>query len=502
MNAIKRLSAEIASNEIGSWQSFFCEEKAKKLQSDFERFDNKSMAILCDNDNEIDVMIFDEENREIEGIFFDSMAKLRAQMANMEKENGESQEKESTANKAAVIDSAQQQLALASTEIKVIDSAKEKATVPALEKFAMKNWHKFEKEFREKIESNDELKADEKFMALSEACENTVAFDIVGLAGNDYKKAFEKLKSAFGTAYKQAQFFMQKLLSIPKIAEANGKEIMTLIGRAEMCVTGMKRNSMENCEQFIPFLVIEKLDGGTRMAWERHNKILSDSYAISKPVDAQKDYLPDWKSLKQFLEDEAEITTQYGNAMKNKAIDKSASTGHGVGTCEVGKKSMALETAEAHEKLINKSTTVKNLAQAKSNEKITLTSAPNLGMAAQRAIENRQSNAYQQEKPNKFCECVTKHPLHKCFAFKALNISGREEYILERGICAQCLQAVHIGTNCLDPLANRYCARCWPNNVKHNSMLCVVSYEKAQKQLAIVTPIGSTPQWSHEENWN
>lgn len=69
-DAIKRLQIEMQ-NDLGKWDVFTVEEKALKLQSDYEKFEAKNMTIACDEGADDEIRKQCEAMRmEIDSLFF------------------------------------------------------------------------------------------------------------------------------------------------------------------------------------------------------------------------------------------------------------------------------------------------------------------------------------------------------------------------------------------------------------------------------------------------
>lgn len=460
IDTIKRMKNDIEEN-IDKYGFFDLDERVKKLQSDWHKLEAKNLQIKCEKKSkDFDVEHFDRENQEIGNLCMDLKAKIRTKMADLENEkemanSGNGKSDDVSISDAEVI---AQAISVASKEneqkSKVLENKKAIQIESSVLAFGMKfntaNWLEFEKEFSEKVNGNGQLNNVEKLKLLYTACSHTEAEPILALlSSNDYTQAFNKLRDTFGTAYVQTNFFVKQLTRIRALENPNAMDFSSLVNRVEDCIAHMQPHLVKGFEQLIPFIIIEKLDENTRLAWERHRKILASSCEQGASEFTQSSYIPDWQALKVFLEDEADFYLQYRGDTSG-IEDEFA--------------------AQASNQIQNK---VK--------------------------VQAATSNQKQMSKVNSYCNCEYRHPLHKCPVFMALSLEERERKVARLGLCVRCLRS-HSG-ECLEPLNNQNCQRCWPKAVKHNGMLCPIRVQKAKEALAIVTPINSQPAWKAGDDW-
>lgn len=447
--AIKRTSMSVSSN-LGSWNIFMIEEKAKILKADFDKFSLKVMACLCENDvQKAEKAKGYEEMLEIENLYCETMAKLKERMAMLQiGEEANNQE-----------DGKGTEFALGKCE-KVSIPEKETNECKSGElafdtvKFSVANWSDFEKDFTEKVNVNDQLSNEKKLELLYKACAYTEAEPILAqLSNNDYAEAFGKLQKTFGTAYMQTSFFVKQLMRIEALENPNAMELISLVKHVDNCIARMKTHLVDGFEQLIPFLIVEKIDENTRLAWERHRKALASSCEKSASTFTQKTYIPDWNTLKLFLEDEADLLVQFRNEAAG--IDNEF-------------------LAEASKKI-------------QSDVK----------------VQAATSNKNQMAKVNVYCECTNRHQFHKCPEFMALGLADREKKVAQLNLCVRCLRSHKYG-DCYEETNNTNCRACWPTVVKHNSMLCPVRVKKMKgnEAMAIVTPMNMQPAWKPEDSWH
>lgn len=471
INTIKKAEKSINNNiDCTSWYEL--DERQKKLQSDFQKLESKNMTIAgMDHDFVIDETEFENENEKMGELCVKLKAKLKEKMAVLERKAdfskantqlGDENEKLVTEN--------ENEKAKQNQESEKANNQMKSGTLLTLSslKFSIPEWHVFQEEFESKVIDNGDLNNEEKLKALLNACELTEAeLVLLRLGERNVESAFNKLKQQFGTAYAQANYFTQALLSIPSLTANHPNDYLNLVNSVDYCIAGLERHmSNDKFVQLIPLMVVNKFDNQTRINWERFRSILL------KTCDEKDKFLPDWCTLKGFLQDEAEYHAQFA-------------TGN-------GKQS----TGDTKESELSWHTVAKNTEASKSLSSAHTGDVTSLAKANEIRFGNKQEN-----KPNEHCDCAYWHPLHKCKRFLAMNINEREDFIRDRKVCGQCLLAAHMGTPCKDPKANQFCNRCKPfKQVKHNSMMCTLAYNKVN-QIAVVPPSNSQPIWNADEEW-
>lgn len=454
------------------------DERQKKLQSDYQKFESKSLAILG-MDAEIEKAKFEKENEEMAELCVKLKAKVKQKMAQLDAKAMEKRADDTAAQAAAAVGAQKNAQQSNVIEKKVEGDSDEKSVainektdsqkagsasigLPSL-RFSIPEWHHFEKEFDAKVMKNEGLNDDLKLTALLIACEQTEAGRLLARLGErNVATAFNELKETFGTSYAQADYFTQALLSIPNLSAKSPQEYLSLVNSVDYCIAGLNRHiENENCVHLIPFMVLSKLDCQTRSNWERYRSMLL------KTCDEKETFLPDWCTMKGFLQDEAHYQARFNLATGD---SDASDSWHCDG---------------------------KSTAETKAHDKLALAS----GVKTQ--AQSDQAHASWQSKPNLHCDCDVWHRLHKCPDFLAMTINQREKYIRDRNVCGQCLLTAHMGVPCEDPKANQYCYRCstYKEKVKHNSMLCKVTYNKVNN-IAIVTPANSQAAWNSSDDWN
>lgn len=432
---IRQMKAE-AEAHMDSWQYFALDERTKKIQSDLHKLEAKNMAIECmEKTTEFQADEFRNENSEVYRLCLDLKAQLRAKMASFCKESAEptSDRQPACENENDAIEGQ------GKLHARKMAEAATPVTTPMVQTFGgIADWNRFEKEIQQKITENDNLQSEQKFAALINACVGTEAeFVVTQLGENSYDKAVEKLKSAFGNKYKQTMHYINELARIPRLENPSAMDLSSMTNGIEHCYTKLIELLGKGVEQWIPFYAISKMDNDTRVAWERQTKALALSWAQTEQGWAASEYLPSWQAVKAFLEDEAQLHLQFLEKVVHANATRQVSTGISRAYHEV--------------------------------------SACNSANNMQRRTGN--TSGAHRSKPNPHCECDYWHPLHKCDVFKAMDLDHRADYCFQNEICVRCLLAAH-SQACADPVANQWCTRCAPEQVKHNSMLCPVSYRR------------------------
>lgn len=426
---------------VDNYSYFALDERLKKIQSDLHKFEAKNLQIAC-ADKGIE---FDETAFGNEN---DEMGRLCLDLkAKIRIKMAELDKKENDLKSFAA------EIEHSSTEIEqsaVRQGNAHETQSPKIEfpKFnGIFNWQRFEDGIKAKLAENATLTNEEKFIELTTACLGTEAEQIVTRLGdNDFEKAFEKLKGVYGSKYKQIHHAIHELLKIDRLTCSNGFEITSSVNKIDEIVKFLEQIGEKKFANWVPFLAIGKMDSDTRFAWERQIKIQAKSWAQAESERFMHEFVPDWPDVKVFLQDEAELHFQYH------------------------KEAVVMQTGEK-----------KAFAQASASD------------------NNKKARI------NNHCDCDDRHPIHKCNVILAMNLSERINYMRKNKICIQCLWSAHPGGDCADPLANRFCLRCQPDKVKHNSLLCPISYEKARQRMAIVTPMNSAPNWqanTNDEIWD
>lgn len=129
-------------------------------------------------------------------------------------------------------------------------------------KFHQADWIEFESDFSNKIIKNEQLTNEEKLKFLYEACAMTEAEPILArLNTSDCSQALNKLSDTFA----QTNFFVKQLLALKTLENPNAMDFGNLVKAVDNCMTRIKAHVKVGFDQLIPFIIIEKLDGGTRV---------------------------------------------------------------------------------------------------------------------------------------------------------------------------------------------------------------------------------------------
>lgn len=291
------------------------------------------------------------------------------------------------------------------------------------------------------VHENKDIKSVTKFQALKTACvgEAAGALGEWDLTDENYLKAFARLKAIYEDEYMQTQAFMQKLLRLPRMRDNSSKTIRKMIDTVQQHIVGANRCiKTDEAHPYAVFTVIDKMDSNTFSAWEKHRRALTEAQQQAAETDEDGNQIrlgkliPSWKELEQFLE--SEVTIRVHAESREGSNKQTQHTQH----------------------------TQSNQPKQKPFKKNRFNKKP-----------NNQAKNYPSYV---ICgACDGNHPVHKCDAFKAMNLLGRKNTACEKQLCVKCLRKSHEG-DCEIKRCNDACPQC-PNKF-HNSLLCPNS-EKA-----------------------
>lgn len=286
-------------------------------------------------------------------------------------------------------------------------------------------WFSFKNEFEASAAKKPRMSSEEKFDELNQRCYGEAKMIVTRLSGNDFAKAMENLNNVFGSVYKQLQHLLNQLLEIPAIQSPSRNTINALVNKANKCEAGLKQvNRLDEFDAILTLLIVSKLDGETKRAWDRQRLVLANSWCQAsgegQTVRKLADYMPPWEQLKKFLESEVLIYEFDPN-----------------------------EGASCSTYRPNKN-------------------------ANQATVSSTQAMAVAKRSAPIFLQCVLCtgiHPKYKCEAFIGMSLIDRWEHVRKEKLCQQCLRPQHQG-KCIAPGCNQACTYCSPAAVFHNSLLC------------------------------
>lgn len=444
-----------------AWSTIEIEEYIKLLQSDFEKFEAKATQILCGDDaNEAESKQAKEDFSEIRKKYTQAKVILRQKMQSMHSKQinqATSSETISSENLGATPSMTQQ----------AVESKSSQVIFPKF-KGSLSEWKQFSEEFINAMNSKVGMNAQMKFDALQASCSSEVNSMIIQSCANDYDKAWKKLNSMYGNAYRQAQFHMQKLLAIPNMQVANASTLRDTIIKLNDCATSLKHVfKFEQSDIFVVLVAAAKLDQETKRAWERHRAALAISWAATEENDSIKrepdEYLPSWQALHDFLESEIEIY----------AYDRS------------NEGAAALPISDIHAPSTSK-VVAKQAAKVESNPKWSdmVQSDLHKNMAAVMPI-NALANEKKHFAPFLQCNlCEFVHPKHKCPVYKQMTFHDKKNHVAAKDLCIKCVRPIHPG-QCEDPSCNEKCPTCFKKKnitAYHNSSLCPTKEEEKQQR--------------------
>lgn len=291
-------------------------------------------------------------------------------------------------------------------------------------------WKSFHDKWVASMHTNDKVKTIVKFQNLQAACISDAkgALGEWDLTDENYLKAWERLKSIYEDDYMQVQSFMQKLSALPRMNGSTSKAIRDTIDAVQKHIHGLQRYiDIDLKHPYVVFSVIGKMDTETYRAWEKHRPSLAKADAERNGIDPDNarpgKYIPTWKELEAFLENEvtirvhAERHSNYGMLRQNNQ--------------QISKK---------QQKRFNK----QSLFDANNDTNYATPQCP---------------------------ICNGPHQIYKCQSFIDMNLVARQNQVAEHELCVRCLQKFHAG-RCANKRSNLMCPKCLPENRHHNSMLC------------------------------
>lgn len=307
-------------------------------------------------------------------------------------------------------------------------------------------WPKFAEEFA-KVHNNAALNDTEKFDMLKQACSTKLAEMLQALYENDYNKAWNKLNEMYGSTYKQTQFYVQKLLMIPRITTMSSETVQILYRQVRECEYGLKQTKqVETNNAIMMFIVLSKFDENLTRAWERHRKALANSMVKDENDNKQAMLInmPSWDAFMSFLCDEAEL--YHSNA------------------------SQPMQGS--------------NPEQAVDKSNIQCTSK-------QASMQDYNANHYP-----KCILCPGYHYPYRCNVYKAMHHDAKWEFVKRANLCIRCLHEAHEGP-CEDEKSNKVCPKCYAEY--HNSTLCPKNKDR-ERVTAQVQPMQK--QQMQQKSWN
>lgn len=406
--------------EFGMWTKGQLKENANKIREDQLALDEAVVLMISEEDN-LD-QEFHTENSELDDAIVQAKAKIsdRLDELNAQSVNVTNNQEETPKN--------------FTIEVQATDAA---GNLP-------NTWGTFDgdyakwKSFRDRwlsLHKNTKVKTLVKFQNLKTACIGAAA-GAVGewdLTDENYTKAWDRLCSIYDDDYMQVQSFMQILKTLPRMKKSSSGSIRNVIDTVQKHINGLKQyNTSDHSCIYAVFAVIDKMDTETYRAWEKHRRALAKAELQANEANVEGSvkinigkYIPKWSELELFLEGEVAIRVHAENRGEAEPVEQ-----------------------EQNQNTFNK--------RFNRNKRFKHTN------------DNKRGDVPE------FLRCVlcpSTHPLYKCEAFKAMNLTGRKEHIKEHELCAKCLRPNHSGP-CADDRNNRECPQCKPAIRFHNSSIC------------------------------
>lgn len=436
------------------WSAGELTERMNALQSDFEKFEAKHIQLKCEKALTPEMQ---DEYIKVEASVIAMKGKMRSRVEQL--------------SSCEAMKSNEMQKSI-DAEAKVSTTEKSPIEFEFFEKFTgdQSEWDEFKSKFIEKVHERSDVSAEQKLDVLMRSCAVEMA-SILSIEPN-YSEAWSKLNRMFDNAYNQALYAIRAIQSLPKMQQASGGQICSLVRTVNKIAKILqKRDIFSTFDKAIALSVIAKLDGETRNNWHRHQTVLAESWAqvdeaSSVPRNAC-DYMPDWESVKMFLSSEAEIFGK--QSMQSKIENTKAIVAH------------AEQNNASHD----------GQGVLRQSNEAYVTSIQALAEAKKFQPEFLQCN---------LCDGI--HPKYKCEVFIGMSFQERWNHVRRFALCAKCLRSDHAGP-CAQKTCNQACPACLPSQLFHNSFLCSVKWPAATGESANEASNVSTNRthWNANEPW-
>lgn len=440
-DAIKQLQSEMEANP--KWDYFLTMEKCAKLQSDYEKFEAKNVAIRTDGNadaqqlRECDLM-----RVEIEAIYFKLKPQLKRWISMHESEQKEKSstiEAQSTHTQNENVDT--QKVSEEKCDDDAHNSHQLKTmTISKPFNASLNDWLEFHEKFKG-YATDEKLSDEQKMIELVQVCTPEL---LQALNTTGFEETWNKLMRKFNDKYTLTTFYLRKLQNLEVMAYATAESIEKLLSEAKNIKKAFEQFGEKLDEKSLIFAIVSKLDVQTQRAWNRYRNILAESWALSEQKKTWE-HMPTLEMLFKFLDDEKEIYASEVaaalpfNKQRNEMIDALSSDDN-----QSYAKVAALPIEYAHTGAIPKANRTQ-ITQSEAN-------AQNFKCMAE-------------------CENKAFHPLFKCPKFLIMHLESRIAIISKHNICMKCFRTDHAG-DCLERKSNYPCERCKPSIVYHNSSIC------------------------------
>lgn len=469
-----QLLAEEMQTELNKWDRFLVEEKANKLQSDFEKFEAKGLAIMCDPESDKDAKEkCASEGKAIGKLYFSLLAALRKRSAALTSQSDLTSELNANAS-INQTENERTQAAQAKQKMHTVHAE------PKVHRFtgSLNDWLTFKKAVQEKVINDENLTDELRMIELIQCCPQELLNEF---KTDGFHATWQKLLDKYDGTYRLANFYTQKMLSLPKIGQPSSSSIAEMLNRMNEIKAAFETLGEFNAEHVMMFVLATKLDDETKRAWQRHRSILAESWAATSGKN-KREHLPSLEALTKFLDDEKDVYDE-------QAIDNEA---HLFGDA-IETKSEALTNVSSHF-ACNYGATTSSQAKARS------TPSPKEEEESTKAkVVSNAADERSKQTPG-WVECImcppkTWHQLFKCTKYLALPIIERTKLVSRFNLCIKCLLPDHPG-RCKDSRSNNPCERCKPSMVWHNSTLCENNQYAATRPIQKPTVVKDDDDWS------
>lgn len=480
---IKRLNEQMAS--LNEWSIAVIEERLSKLRIDFKGAENKIKQILCGESTSEAKKSVQKEFAECEALMYELVSKLKKRIDEM-----------SLASNKAKLDMEEISLTPSNAEIGMNailatpnnpeaekkQSENECVEVENVMKFAgeASKWLSFKAWLEESVEEKEAYNDQQKMQIIQKAVNGTKVQKMLKDA-DSFMQAKEVLYDWFDTTYKVTQQCYRELKSIDQLQCPSSNSIWSLVEVVDKIVAILVERIPKQADALVVYTIIDKLDRATTRAWERHFEAISISWAQDKQTKRAAECVPDWSTLRNFLNSEAKY---------HLSVEGSDAT---------DMDEQAIEQIKSCDKSSELTRQAKNKYESQPNVQVSDRTSVQTNIDASGQADFR-SNAQLPSRNNNYLKCFVCHLNHmvkNCGQLLSASLAQRIELVERRNLCKKCLQPMHNDRMCREASCNKHCPKCGPANY-HNNLLC----PKAYVPLAKVDPmkhINEPDSW--DEDW-
>lgn len=130
-------------------------------------------------------------------------------------------------------------------------------------------WATFRDLFLGSVDGKTNLTKTQKFYYLISFLDGE-ALDLIKnipMSEDHYLEAWDKLESRFDRPHLCAYSYIKSFLKLPSISTTSNKSLRKIIDGADECLRGLKATGMDSRDPWLIYILLSKLDSGTRLQW-------------------------------------------------------------------------------------------------------------------------------------------------------------------------------------------------------------------------------------------